>query len=112
MIKNNAFPGMTLQEAFTKSTDGEGCPISRYNISENFIAICNEADFETEFIGGYFNKSELIWLKKFKDEALKSSKLNQEHKIFLSNLTYDENGYPLYNGKYAGIGGVYELYKN
>ena len=111
MILDDAFPNMTLDEAFTKSTDGENCPISRNNRPEEYIARCNLAGFETEYLGGYFNKYELIWLKDFKEKALADERLAPEHRQFLSDLTYDENGYPLYQGKHAGVGGVYVLRK-
>lgn len=111
MILDDAFPNMSFDEAFTKSTDGENCPISRNNRPEEYIARCNAAGFETEYIGGYFNKYELIWLEDLKEQALADERLAPENRQFLSDLTYDENGYPLYQGKHAGVGGVYVLRK-
>lgn len=111
MILDDAFPNMTLDQAFTKSTDGENCPISRNNRPEEYIARCNAAGFETEYLGGYFNENELIWLDNLKDQAIADERLAPVHRQFLSDLTYDDNGYPLYEGKHAGVGGVYVLRK-
>jgi len=105
----NAFPGLSLEEAFTRNTDGENCPISRYYISETFCEICHNAGFEAEFLGGYFSKWELDLLKDIGKEAIADKRLADVHKDFLTSLTYSDEEYPLYKGKYAGIGGVYKL---
>jgi ubiquinone/menaquinone biosynthesis C-methylase UbiE len=109
MIVQNAFPDLTLLEAFARNTDGVECPISRCYKAEEFIGICEEAGFRTEFRGGYLSKVEINLLKNLGAQALEDSRLVEEHKSFLKALTYDQNGYPLFQGQYAGIGGVYLL---
>ena len=112
MIIQNAFPGLNLEQAFTKNTDGEDCPISRCYRPEEFIEICRQANFQSEFVGGYLSSLELSLLTNLSERALGDERLGEEHRGFMRSLTYDEQGYPIYKNKHAGIGGVYRLYKN
>lgn len=111
MIVEGVFHGMSALEAFSKNVDGEDCPLARCYSADEFMAICAEIGFEPEYVGGYLSDTELESLKLYREEALQSSKLAEEHKHFIASLTFDERGYPVYRGKYAGIGGVYRLYK-
>jgi ubiquinone/menaquinone biosynthesis C-methylase UbiE len=111
MIVQNAFPGANLEEAFTHSTDGEDCPISRYYHSPDFVALCSQAGFETQYLGGYLSLFEIDKYKLLAVAALDDPRLAQKHKHFLYNLTWDDQKLPLFEGKHAGIGGVYELRK-
>jgi SAM-dependent methyltransferase len=109
MIIQNAFPGLSLEDAFTRNTDGPECPIARCYAPQEFIEICGGAGFRAEYKGGYLSKFEVDLLKKTGLRALEDPRLSDEHKDFLRALKYDPNGFPLYDEKYAGIGGVYHL---
>jgi ubiquinone/menaquinone biosynthesis C-methylase UbiE len=111
MIIRNRFSGMNIYEAFAKTTDTEECPVARCYQAQEFIAICNEAGFDAEYVGGYFSRLELNLFKKYRRVALRDDRLGAEHKDFLKSLVLDEKGFPMYRGKHAGIGGVYKLYK-
>jgi len=111
MILNNDFPGLDFEAAFTKSTDGENCPISRAYKPEDFVMLCQRAGFDTSFVGGYFHVSELDDLRKFGPQAIQDERLGQEHRQFLRELNQAGSQYPTYRGKHAGVGGVYELIK-
>ena len=111
MIVQNAFPGLKLEEAFARNTDGVDCPIARCYTSAEFIDLCSAAKFRTEYLGGYLSKIEMNILKRLKHQALADDRLENVHKDFLKNLINDKKGYPMYQGKYAGIGGVYKLIK-
>ena len=112
IVLKKAFPNLSLEDAFSKNTDGEACPISRCYAPEEFIAICKQAGFhQSEFVGGYLSLLELSLLKDLGRNAMEDDRLATEHREFLRRITYDENGYPMYQGKYAGIGGVYRLFK-
>lgn len=54
MIVLNKWRGLSVKEAFARSTDGENCPISRCYSPEEFSAICRSAGFRVDYIGGYF----------------------------------------------------------
>lgn len=109
MILQNAFPGLSLLDAFARNTDGVQCPISRCYRPDEFTHLCAAAGFQTEYRGGYLSKFEMDLLRKLISQATNDERLLEEHKNFLKALTYDSNGYPLFEGKHAGIGGVYLL---
>jgi ubiquinone/menaquinone biosynthesis C-methylase UbiE len=111
MILDNVYPGLSLEEVFQRSTDGEDCPVSRYYREEEFVTLCQQAGFEAEFKGGYIGESELNWWRQWGAQAKADQRLAEEHRNFLNELTFDSHGYPSYRGKYAGIGGVYCLHK-
>lgn len=111
MIIGNSFPGLSVEEAFSKNTDGNDCPIARCWSSDEFVKICKDAGFTADYVGGYFSLTEFQSIKNFLLTGLKDERLAAIHRQFLSSLTYDSLGRPLYQGKYAGIGGVYHLTK-
>ena len=112
MVLKKAFSNLSLAEAFSKNTDGEACPISRCYAPEEFIAICKQAGFrQLEFVGAYLSLRELSLLKDLGRKAIEDNHLGTEHREFLRRITYDKNGYPMYQGRHAGIGGVYRLFK-
>jgi ubiquinone/menaquinone biosynthesis C-methylase UbiE len=108
-IVEKRFQGLPVEEAFRRNTDGPKCPVSRAYGAGEFLALCRKAGFNGEFAGGYFLKDELAWLRDHREGALASPELADEHKSFVSELEQDDNGYPTYRGKHAGIGGVYHL---
>ena len=112
MVLENAFPGSDLLDAFSKNTDGVTCPLSRCYKPLEFINICSAHGFRVEYLGGYLSDTELKTLRKYGKRSLQDECLPEEHKSFIKNLSYDERGFPMYQGKYAGIGGVYKLYKS
>jgi ubiquinone/menaquinone biosynthesis C-methylase UbiE len=111
MIVQGAFQGLSVEEAFSRNTDGENCPIARCYSAEEFIASCQEAGFDCEYAGGYLSDTELNSYKKYGKKALGDKRLADEHKEFIAALTFDPEGLPHYQQHYAGIGGVYWLHK-
>jgi ubiquinone/menaquinone biosynthesis C-methylase UbiE len=110
-ILENTFLNMDIETAFSKNTDGENCPVARCYKSSDFIALCEASGFQTDYVGGYLSLHELNCLEKYKETAIADSRLEEEHRNFLLNLKLNDLGYPVYDGKYAGIGGVYKLFK-
>ena len=109
MILEKEFQGLTLHEAFARTTDTEDCPIARCYRPEEFLGLCEGAGFNAVYAGGYFSGLELQLLSKYYSQAMNDERLGTEHRQFLRGLAY--KGLPEYRGKYAGIGGVYKLYK-
>lgn len=109
-IKGKLYQNDTFQDAFRKSTDGEDCPISNCYTPDEYIEICNKAGFKTKFIGAAVSLDELNWLSE-KNNAMKDILLSEEHRVFLRDLTFNSNAYPLYKGCIAGIDAVFELSK-
>lgn len=108
-ILDGLYENLSDEQAFARTTDSELCPISRCYKSEEFLSICLKAKFQGDYAGGYYSLWELDRLKKYKSAALSDSRLSEEHRVFLGNLT--EDALPENNGKYAGIGGTYHLLK-
>lgn len=108
-ILDGAYTGLSVDEAFERTTDGEDCPIARPYGSQAFVALCEQAGFRTSFLGGYFNRMELNWLARIGDAAIQDERLDIEHRDFLRTLSLGDDGYPTSHGKYAGIGGVYSI---
>ena len=111
LIVNNAFPGLTVDQAFTKSTDGPDCPVSDAWTPKRVLDIIAEAGMDGGFRGGYLSVMELEWLRKYGKGAVAEGRLADEHRQFVSELELDTHGYPLWRGWYAGIGGVYTISK-
>jgi SAM-dependent methyltransferase len=111
MIVDGKYAGMDIKDAFSRSTDGEECPLSMCYKHEEFTALCRGAGFEADYIGGYFNRYELQLFKTLAGKAKIDERMAQEHREFLRSLKCDAHGYPLYEGKHAGIGGVYKIHK-
>lgn len=49
MIIENKFSGMSVKDAFARSTDGVNCPISRCYKPDEFSAICRDAGFQVDY---------------------------------------------------------------
>lgn len=109
MMVLKKFQGLSVEQAFAKTTDSTDCPISRCYSPEDFMRICKAAGFKVEFKGGYYSRLELDTFAKCKNAALEDKQLAEEHRLFLSEL--DNDTLPKRQGKFAGIGGVYFLTK-
>jgi ubiquinone/menaquinone biosynthesis C-methylase UbiE len=110
-IVNDAFPGLSVDEAFTRSTDGPDCPVSDAWSPEKVLQMISASGLTGRFRGGYFNAEELGWLKKYGDGARTDERLGVEHRQFASELEIGSRGYPTWRGQYVGIGGVYTISK-
>jgi SAM-dependent methyltransferase len=109
LILAGQFPGLSLDEAFKRSTDGVDCPISRSWSWPAFIALCNDAGFDAEYMGGYLSRNELARVEASRVRAIADDRLASEHREFLRDLRFDAAGYPMFEGFHAGIGGTYRL---
>lgn len=116
LVLQNAFPGQTVDEIFHRTVDVEAdgtglCPIARCYRWQEFSRLCEESGFRTDYLGGYHSDVELNSLKQHLTRALADERLGGEHRAFLAALSFDERGFPIYEGKHAGLGGVYKLTK-
>ena len=109
MILDGDYAGLSVEEAFQRTTDGEDCPIARSYSPQEFEALCEAAGFETTFVGGHHSKHELDLWAQLGEAAKADERLGDQHRQFLSELEFDEAGYPLWRGKHAGVGAVFEL---
>jgi len=107
-IKQGAHPGLTLRQVFTKTTDGENCPIANVYAPGEVEALAREAGLACQYLGAGISLFELkLFPERF--DAIMDRRLAAEHRNFLSGLEIDAHGYPRYRGTYAGVDGCYEL---
>jgi SAM-dependent methyltransferase len=111
MIVNDAFPGLTIDEAFTRSTDGPDCPVSEAWPPDRVLEMITAAGLQGTFRGGYVNVQEIEFLNQYKARAVADQRLGDAHRRFLQELQLDPRGYPMWRGKYAGVGGVFTFRK-
>ena len=109
MVLEGRYAGMSVEDAFHKTTDGEDCPIARSYSPEEFEALCRSAGFEVDYIGGHHSRHELGLLDQYGEQAVADTRLDARHRDFIRDLRFDEHRYPLWEGKHAGVGAVYEL---
>jgi len=110
-IRDGRWAGLTAEEAFPRSTDGEECPIARCYSGDEFTAILVEAGFEARYVGGYLSQIELRAMQESWGHAIADDRLAPEHAAFLRALRYDYNHRPMLGDRHAGIGGSYRIRK-
>jgi SAM-dependent methyltransferase len=108
-VVNGMYPDLSAENAFQRTTDGPDCPIAHCYAPEDFVALCDRAGFEAEFLGGYLSRHELETVDRARDDAIADERLGAEHRDFLRELETDSDGYPTWRGKHAGVGGSYLL---
>ena len=102
---------MSVDEVFGCSTDGVECPKAVCWTQSEFTNMLQEAGFSrVEYKGGYPNNLELIIAEKYLRCALEDKRLEEKHKLFLRDVVFSEDGYPMYDGKICCIGGAYSCY--
>jgi SAM-dependent methyltransferase len=107
-IKQGAYPGLDLRQVFSRTTDGEDCPISIVYRPEEFCSLAGKAGFACRFLGAAMSIYELKLLPE-RFDAIPDRRLAAEHRDFLLSLEIDKRGYPMHKGTYAGVDGCYEL---
>jgi SAM-dependent methyltransferase len=107
-ILDGAFPGLSIEEAFARSTDGPECPISRAYAPKEFKTLCAEAGFLVEFAGAAVSMGEAKLLP-LRFDAIGDRRLPEVSRRFLLELKLDEYGMPWYRDHRAGIDGCFFL---
>ena len=107
-IRKGMYPGLTAYEAFHRTTDGEGCPIANCYSAEQFSALCESYGFSCVMIGAAMSLLELRTLPRRWD-AFGDKRLPDIHREFLYGLTLNDRGWPLFNGRVAGLNACFEL---
>lgn len=110
-ILKRKYAGMTTDQAFALTTDTEQCPLARCYSPEEFGGMCEKAGFQCEYLGGYFSLLELDMFRMYIKQAISDNRLGEDHRLFLDALCVADEKYPLFDGKYAGVGGVFKLSK-
>jgi SAM-dependent methyltransferase len=100
---------LDLAEAFQKSTDGPGCPISRCFTQSQFDKRASATGFRLESFGVAVSAWEMTLLPK-RFAAIMDPRLPATSRDFLAGLRFDEHGLPLARrGVHAGVDGCYRF---
>lgn len=110
-ILQNLYAEENIRDQFRRSTDGEDCPISNCYRPAEWMSLCDQAGFHVEFTGAAVSMHEMSLLSS-RYVAVQDRRLRAESRKFLLELHFDELGYPLWNGQYAGIDACYLLTKD
>jgi SAM-dependent methyltransferase len=108
-LVENAFPGLKLEDAFARSTDGTDCPISRFYGPSAFLSLCDAAGFDGKFTGAAVSVFEAKMLPN-RFDAILDRRLPEASRRFLLDLTFDQHGMPWYQGNRAGIDACFLLH--
>lgn len=109
-LNKGLFDDLTPDEAFARTTDGYNCPIAECYEPETFVAMCEEAGFKARFDDAAVSLFEMRLLPRIWD-ALGDKRLPMESRQFLEQIRYNDRGFPMHNGKVAGLNAFYELEK-
>lgn len=91
---------LDVDEVFKRSTDTVHCPKAACFSIDEFSKMCSRAGFsKVDYRGGYPNSLEPGIARRYLKIALNDERLEDEHKEFLKEVTYDEKGYPMWGGK-------------
>jgi SAM-dependent methyltransferase len=102
------YRGATTQQAFFESTDWVNCPMNRVWTVPQFAALSEAAGLSCEHLGNATAVREVEVLPR-RFEAILERRLEEEHRRFLLELTFDARGVPHFRGKAAGIDACYRL---
>ncbi len=103
--------GLPVKDAFRSTTDGEDCPISHCYKPDEFLYLMRSHGFEGTFKGAAISLKEMQCLNR-RFAAIADRRLPVEHREFLSDLTFDQRGLPLYSDSVAGIDACYSFEKS
>ncbi len=112
-IMEGLYPEASLREAFTRSTDGEGCPIANCYKLEEWNGLAAQAGFASECSGVGISLFEAsLFPQRF--TACMNAKLNPESRDFLLSLEIDARGLPVdpSTGFLAGVDACFVMQKN
>lgn len=110
MIEQGQYRGMSPDEAFHLTTDGESCPIARCYRPAEFMAVGREAGFDASFHGAGMTIAELEVLPR-RWSAVQDRRLAEESRDFLYSLYLNDRGWPVHAGNVAGRNGYYRFHQ-
>jgi SAM-dependent methyltransferase len=107
-IENGLYSDLPPSMAFTRTTDGEDCPVNNVWRPGEMIALGQEAGFDAEFLGSAVSLWELHLLPR-RHIACLSPALPDESRSFLQGLRLDPQGHPWHNRHRAGVDGCFRF---
>jgi SAM-dependent methyltransferase len=107
-IENALYADLPTRVAFTRTTDGEDCPLNAVWRPEEMLALGEQAGFEPAFLGAAVSLWELYLLPKRHIACLHPA-LPRESRAFLMNLHLDQQDMPTHGDHRAGIDGCFRF---
>ena len=107
-IENALYADLPTRVAFTRTTDGEDCPVNAVWRPEEMLALGEEAGLVPEFLGAAVSLWELHLLPR-RHLACLHPALPWESRSFLMGLQLDPQGFPLHGRHRAGIDGCFRM---
>jgi SAM-dependent methyltransferase len=110
-IENDLYSDLPPEVAFTRTTDGEDCPVNAIWRPEEMLALGRDAGFDPEFLGAAVSLWELHLLPRRHIACLQPA-LPRESRTFLMGLRIDAQGHPWHGEHRAGIDGCFRLVRS
>ena len=107
-LENGLYTDLPPRIAFTRTTDGEDCPINAVWRPEEMLALGRDAGFDPVFLGAAVSLWEMHTLPR-RHIACLDPRLPDESREFLLDLRLDSQGYPWYREHCAGIDGCFQF---
>jgi len=105
-IENGLYSDLPTRLAFTRTTDGENCPVNAVWRPEEMIELGRQTGYDPEFLGAAVSLWELHLLPRRYLACLQPT-LGDESRAFLLGLQIDAEGHPRHGRHRAGIDGCY-----
>jgi ubiquinone/menaquinone biosynthesis C-methylase UbiE len=109
MFSKDIYQGMDKKLVFKIHTDGLHCPISHCWKVDEFIDMVREAGMKCVFKGSSPDIDNEMKILPLRFDAISDYLLDPESRDFLYDLSFDDRGIPVYQGRTAGINGCFEL---
>jgi SAM-dependent methyltransferase len=107
-IENGLYSDLPTRIAFTRTTDGEDCPVNAVWKPEEMIELGRQSGYDPEFLGAAVSLWELHLLPRRHLACLQPA-LPDENRAFLLGLRIDAEGHPWHRQHRAGIDGCYRF---
>lgn len=107
-IENGLYSDLPTRVAFTRTTDGEDCPVNAVWRPQEMIELGRQTGYEPEFLGAAVSLWELHLLPR-RHLACLQPVLPDESRAFLLGLQLDAEGHPRHGRHRAGIDGCYRF---
>jgi len=107
-LENGLYADVDIRDAFSRTTDGEDCPLVRVWRPSEMAEMAASTGFECAYLGAAMSLWELH-LMPLRFRAMLDPRLERESREFLLALELDRRGFPLYRGNYAGIDACYRF---
>jgi SAM-dependent methyltransferase len=107
-LENGLYTDLPTQAAFTRTTDGEDCPVNAVWRPAEMLALGVETGFVPEFLGAAVSLWELHVLSRRFIACLHPA-LPAESRAFLMGLRLDGQGHPWHGEHRAGVDGCFRF---